>query len=384
LSKDYYQILGVNSNASEDEIKKAYRKLAIKHHQDRNPDDAEAKKRFQEIETAHEVLKDPQKRAAYDRVGHEAFQGSGGFHAGPDFSDFAQGDFSSIFEDFVSQFGGGSARQSRARDTGVRGDDIYYQMDLTLEEAFQGKSDTIRFKTMTSCQPCKGTGSKSAQKPDVCRQCRGRGQVNVQRGIFMMATECQECRGVGVIISDPCGKCRGLGRVRGDKDLKITIPKGIEDESQVRIAQKGGAGVRGGGFGDLYVQIRIRTHDLFQRIGADLYCEQPISMSLAALGGRISVPTIDGEEAEVSIPAGTQYGDKIALRARGMSQLNRSQRGVFYVKASVYTPLNLSDEQKDLMKALQESEKNYTPRVQSRLQKIKQWFKKPKPRFRSS
>lgn len=379
LSKDYYQILGVSRNASESDIKKAYRKLAVKHHPDRNANDPKAKERFQEINTAHDVLKDPQKRAAYDRVGHDAFQGSGGFHAGPDFSEFGQGDFSSVFDDLFSHFAGGTTRQGgggQPRDARVHGEDMYYQMDLTLEEAFAGKSASIRFATMVECKPCAGTGSKSKTKPSVCQQCGGRGQVNVQRGIFMMAAECPSCKGAGVSIADPCTSCRGKGCVRGQKELKVMIPAGIEDQAQVRLSGKGGAGARGGRAGDLYIQVRIKPHVLFQRKGADLYCEYPLSFALAALGGSIEVPTIDGKEEQVNIPAGTQYGDQIAVFGKGMSQLNRSQRGNLYVQARVYTPVNLNSDQKDLIKRMHESEKNHAPKAKGFFSTLKKFFKK--------
>jgi len=377
LSKDYYHILGLDRNASEGDIKKAYRKLAIKLHPDRNSNDPKAKERFQEINTAHDVLKDPQKREAYDRVGHEAFQGAGGFHAGPDFSGFSQGDFSSVFDDLFSHFSGSAGGASgRARDTRVRGEDMYDQMDLTLEEAFAGKTVLMRLAAMVECATCKGTGSKSQKKPVACKTCAGKGQVNVQRGIFVMAAECPGCKGAGGSITDPCTQCRGKGRVRGTKELTVALPAGIEDGAQVRLSGKGGAGARGGADGDLYIQVRIMPHALFQRKGVDLYCQYPISLSLAALGGSISVPIIDGKEEEVTVPEGTQYGDQILVRGKGMSQLNRSQRGNLYVQAQVYTPIHLSSQQKELMKQIQESEKNHAPKVKGFFSTLKKWFKK--------
>ena len=374
MKKDFYQILGVSRDALEGDIKKAYRKLAVKYHPDRNPDDKSATERFQEISAAHDILKDPQKRAAYDRVGHDAFQGAGGFHANPDFSGFSQGDFSSVFDDLFSQFRGDGGGSTRSYDTRIRGDDMYYQMDMTLEEAFSGKSALIRFATLMPCVSCESTGSKSKKKPEACQRCSGRGRVHVQRSIFTMESECPGCHGSGVSVADPCTRCRGGGRVRGDKELKVAIPAGIEDGSQVRLSQKGGAGARGGAAGDLYVQVRIKPHALFHRKGSDLYCQYPLSVALAALGGSVNVPTIDGQEESVSIPEGTQYGDQIVVRGKGMSQLNRSQRGNLYVQAHVYTPINLSVSQKEFMQKIQEEEKNRAPEAQGFFKKLKRWF----------
>ncbi len=379
-NQDYYSILGVEKTASQSDIKKAYLKLAKKYHPDRNSA-SDAKERFQSISTAYEVLSDLDKRAAYDRVGHDAFENGGGFQGNQGFSGFSHGDFSSVFDDIFSQFSQGAGRRStRTRDTRVRGDDMYYQVDLSLEEAFSGKKMPIRFTTLVSCESCTGTGSASKKSASVCSKCGGQGQVNVQRGMFIMASECQACRGEGVVIQDPCTRCRGQGRVRADQTVNVIIPAGIDEDAQVRLSQKGGAGARGGAAGDLYIQIRIKPHDIFQRKGRDLYCQYPVSMFTAALGGVIMVPTIDGGEEKVIIPEGTQYGDSIMVRDKGMSQLKRTQRGHLYIQARVYTPVRLTKQQKEWMEQLQQSEQS----TQNRSSKINSFFDAVKGFFKAA
>ncbi len=372
MENNLYTILGIDSRATPKEIKKAYHQKALKYHPDKNPGDKEAERIFKEINSAHEILSDPQKREAYDRMGHDAFyQKQSGGHEG--FSQgFESSDFSSIFEDLFSDFVGG---RNRAPQSSQKGGDVYYQIGISLEDAFQGISTEVQFSSWTPCGTCLESGSKSKSKPKTCAACRGRGRVHAQRGLFAIETECQQCHGMGSVVSDPCGDCKGQGRVRSQKKLNVTIPAGIHDQSQIRITQKGEAGIRGGPCGDLYVKVGIKAHDLFERKENDLYFRYPVSMSLAALGGEIDVPSIDGETLKIKIPEGTQYGQNIMIRNKGMSQLNRNQRGNFYIKAEVYTPVALTSKQKALLNDFQEEEVNKTPEAKGFFKKIKQFVK---------
>lgn len=373
MEQNFYAILGVSSTATPSEIKKAYHKKALKYHPDKNPGDKEAEKNFKEINAAHEILSDPKKREAYDRMGHAAFQQSqGGGHEG--FSQgFDSGDFSSIFEDLFSDFVGGG--RSKAPQSSPTGGDVYYQVAISLEEAFRGLSTEIQFPTYVACGTCASTGSKSKSKPKTCSSCRGRGRVHTQRGLFAVEMECRSCQGMGAVVSDPCSDCKGSGRVRSQKKLNVSIPAGIHDQSQIRISEKGESGIRGGSFGDLYVQVHIKSHDLFQRKDNHLYFRYPISMTLAALGGEIEVPVIEGETVKIKIPEGTQYGQNIVVRQKGMSQLNRSQRGDMYIQAEIYIPVQLNSKQKTLLNEFQEEEKNKTPEANGFFSKIKGFLK---------
>ena len=374
MDQNFYTILDVSSTATASEIKKAYHKKALKYHPDKNPGDKEAEKHFKEVNFAYEVLSDPKKRESYDRVGHSAFQNqqSGGGYEG--FSHgFGEGDFSSIFEDLFSDFVGGGRAQSPK--TSQKGGDLHYQIAISLEESFSGITTEIQFPTYGACSTCQETGSKSKSKPKACGACRGRGRVHVQRGLFAIETECKSCHGMGTTISDPCTDCKGEGRVRAQKNLSISIPAGIHDQSQIRVSQKGEAGKRGGTSGDLYVQVHIKPHELFERKDNDLYCHYPIAMTLAALGGEIKIPCIDGESATVKIPEGTQYDQKILLRNKGMSQLNRSQRGDLYVLAKIYIPVQLTEKQKISLQEFHEEEKNKTQEVKGFFNKIKKFVK---------
>jgi len=366
VEQNLYDVLGVSSGATPDEIKKAYRQKALKYHPDRNPGDKESEQKFKEANAAHEVLSDPKKRAAYDRMGHEAFNNP---HTGQN-EWFSEGfDFENFFSDFV---GGGRNRSPQNSHTGA---DVYYQIAITLEEAFRGISMEIQFSTYTPCQTCEETGSKSKTKPATCSACRGRGRVNAQRGFFSVEMECRQCQGGGTVVQDPCVDCKGSGRVRSHKKLNVSIPAGIQDQSQIRITQKGEAGIRGGTAGDLYVQVGVKSHSIFERKGNDLYCRYPISIQLAALGGDIQVPTIDGEPLQIEILAGTQYGQNILSRNQGMSQLNRSQRGDLYIQSQVYVPVNLTAKQKKLLSEFDEQEKNKPSEAKGFFNSIKNFFK---------
>ncbi len=373
MEQNFYTLLGVSSTATAAEIKKAYHKKALQYHPDKNPGDAEAEKKFKEVNLAHEVLSDPKKREAYDRMGHSAFQnqqGGGGYEG---FHGFGEGDFSSIFEDLFSDFVGGG--RSRSPQSSQKGGDLHYQIAVSLEESFSGISTEIQFPTYSPCSTCQETGSKSKAKPKSCGSCRGRGRVHVQRGLFAIETECKACHGMGSTISDPCSDCKGEGRTRGQKKLSISIPAGIHDQSQIRMSGKGEAGKRGGSSGDLYVQVHIKPHELFERKDNDLYCDYPVSMTLAALGGDIEIPCIDGQTVTVKIPEGTQYNQKIVVRHKGMSQLNRSQRGDLCVMAKIYIPVQLTAKQKVSLQDFHEEEKNKTHEAKGFFSKFKKFVK---------
>ncbi len=346
---DYYSVLGVGRDASKDELKKAYRKLAMNYHPDRNPGDQEAERRFKEINEAYEVLRDDQKRAAYDRFGHAAFQGGEGAGAGfgPNFG----AGFADIFEEMFGEFMGGGRR---ARPTG-RGADLRYNLEISLEDAFAGAKTTIRVSAASNCETCKGTGSAGGKAPETCGTCRGMGRVRSQSGFFTVERTCPTCGGTGQTIRDPCRACNGTGRVQTDSTLQVQIPAGVDDGTRIRLAGKGEAGVRGGPAGDLYVFVSIRPHRFFRRDGADLHFRLPLPLTKAALGGTIEVPTISGERARLTIPPGTQTGEQFRLRGKGMSILHSQNRGDMYVETFVETPRNLTEKQKKLLQEFEDA-----------------------------
>ncbi len=353
---DYYAILGVARDASADDLKKAYRKLALQHHPDRNPGDKDAEQRFRELGEAYEVLKDPQKRAAYDRFGKAAFeQGGGGFGgaAGGGFADV----FDEMFGDFFAGGRGGSSRGGASR-----GADFRYNMEITLDEAFAGKQAKFTVPTSVACEPCKGNGSAPGSAPTTCGTCNGHGRVRSQSGFFTVERTCPSCNGAGRVIKDPCRGCGGTGRVHKEKQLSVTIPPGVEDGTRIRLSGEGEAGMRGAPPGDLYIFLAVKPHRLFQRDGANIHCRVPIPMTTAALGGAIEVPSIDGSRAKISIPAGAQTGRQFRLRGKGMSVLRSEARGDMFVQATVETPVKLTKRQKELLKefaaAGQESEQS--------------------------
>jgi molecular chaperone DnaJ len=344
--RDYYDTLGVQRGASDSDLKAAYRKLAMKHHPDRNPGDKHCEHRFKEVNEAYEVLKDPDKRAAYDRFGHAAFeQGAGGPGFGADFAST----FADIFDDFFGMRG-------RARGSGrERGADLRYNMEITLFEAYQGKTAQIRVPTSVTCESCSGSGAKVGTSPTSCRTCGGIGKVRATQGFFTIERTCPSCQGRGETIETPCPSCNGAGRVTRERTLSVTIPIGVEDGTRIRLAGEGEAGLRGGPPGDLYIFLSIKPHEFFQRDGADLFCRVPIVMTTAALGGQIEVPTIDGGRTRVKIPEGTESGKQFRLKAKGMPVLRSKQQGDLYIQVEVETPKNLSRKQRDLLKSFEEA-----------------------------
>ena len=342
--RDYYEILGVQRNASAAQIKAAFRKLAMQHHPDRNPGDKAAEQRFKELNEAYEVLKDDSKRAAYDQFGHAAFEHAGTAGARPGGFDF--GSFADVFDDLFGDFMGAGGRR---RGTHSRGNDLRYNLEITLEEAFAGKQAQIRVPTTVRCEACNATGSAKGAPPGVCPSCRGAGRVRAQQGFFTIERTCPTCSGTGRVISDPCDPCGGSGRVHREKTLSVTIPSGVEDGTRIRLAGEGEAGTRGGTPGDLYIFVSVAPHRMFQRDGSNLYCRVPIPLTTAALGGQIEVPTIDGRRARLQIPEATQTGHRFRLRGKGMSELHGHARGDMFCEIVVETPVNLSKRQKELL-----------------------------------
>lgn len=349
--KDYYQILGVEKSADADELKKAYRKLAMKYHPDRNKDNPDAEAKFKEVNEAYDVLKDEQKRAAYDRYGAAAFDGSMGGGAGGHPGGFGGG-FSDIFEDMFGEFMGGGARRGNGP---ARGNDMQYTMEISLEDAYKGKETTIKIPLNETCDSCGGSGAEGSEASQKCETCGGAGRVRQQQGFFTIERTCPTCHGEGVIIKNPCKKCNGSGRMRKDKTLKVKIPAGVETGRRIRLTGEGEAGVRGGPRGDLYLLISIKPHKLFMRDGSDLRCRVPITVTRAALGGEIEVPTIEGTRATVKVPAGTQTGQNFRLKGKGMSILRAGGRGDMFIEIFVETPVNLSKKQQDLLKDLDQT-----------------------------
>ncbi len=348
--RDYYEVLGVAKSASEDEVKKAYRKLAMKYHPDRNPDDPSAEDKFKEASAAYEVLSDAQKRAAYDRMGHAAFEGGGG---GGGFGGGGGGDFQDIFSQFSDIFGrqgGGGGGQSRQR----RGADLRYVMELTLEEAVRGIKKTVTFTAPASCEACDGKGSKSPENVQTCPTCRGAGQIRMQQGFFSVNQGCPTCHGRGKVIKDPCNVCHGSGVTDRSRTLEVSIPAGVDTGQRVRITGEGEAGGAGAQNGDLYVEVVVREHNVFQRDGADLYMDVPISFADAALGKEVEVPTLDGR-ISLKVPEGTQTGRLFRVRGKGVKPVQSSMIGDLICRIMVETPVNLTARQKELLRELQAS-----------------------------
>ncbi len=367
--RDYYEVLGVDKGVSEKDLKKAYRRVAMKYHPDRNPDDKEAEDKFKEASEAYEVLSDSQKRAAYDQFGHAGVEGQGGMGGGQGF-----GNFSDIFGDvFGDIFGGGGGQ--RGRGGPARGADLRYTLDLSLEDAVKGTSVKIRVPTLVSCEPCNGSGAKPGTSPVTCTTCGGVGQVRMQQGFFSVQQTCPNCRGKGTIISDPCVDCHGQGLIEETKTLSVKVPAGVDTGDRIRLAGEGEAGADGGPSGDLYVQVAVKEHPIFQRDGKNLYCEVPISFVDAALGGELDVPTLDGR-VKLKVPAETQTGKLFRLRGKGVTPVRGGSAGDLMCRVIVETPVNLSNKQKDLLKELKQSmsgDKN-SPKQSSWFEGMKNFF----------
>jgi molecular chaperone DnaJ len=341
--QDFYETLGVSRSASADEIKRAFRKLAMQYHPDRNSGDKDAERKFKDINEAYDVLKDDQKRAAYDRFGHAAFEQGA---RGPADFGFAGG-FADIFDEMFGEFMGGGRRGQPGPS---RGSDLRYNLEITLEECFRGKQTTIRVPNLVACDQCQGSGAEPGSKPITCPTCHGRGRLRSQQGFFTVERTCAACQGAGRVIEKPCRACAGQGRVRREKTLSVNIPPGVEDGTRIRLAGEGEVGVRGAPPGDLFIFITVTSHPIFQRDGANIHCRVPISITTAALGGTIEVPSVDGSRAKVTVPAGTQSGRQFRLRGKGMSVLRSSLRGDMYVEAVVETPQNLTKRQQELLR----------------------------------
>jgi molecular chaperone DnaJ len=373
--RDFYETLGVERAANDAEIKTAFRKLAMKHHPDRNPGDKDCEHKFKELNEAYEILKDPNKRAAYDRYGHAAFeQGAGGAAAG------FGADFASTFADIFDDFFGMGGRRGRAGGR-ERGNDVRYTMEITLEEAYSGKAAQVRLPTSVTCEVCSGSGAKGGAKPKTCATCAGHGKIRQTQGFFTLERTCPACHGRGQVIDDPCPSCAGSGRMQRDRTLSVNIPSGVEDGTRIRLAGEGDAGARGGPSGDLYIFLSVGGHDFFQRDGADLHCRVPISMVAAALGGELEVPTIDGNKTKVKIPEGTQSGRRFRLQSRGMPVLRTRQVGDMYVQVMVETPQNLTKRQRELLSEFERlSSKDTQPEAAGFFGKVKEFFgNRPSP-----
>lgn len=371
--KDYYELLGASKSASQDELKKAYRKLAMKYHPDRNPGDEEAEAKFKEISEAYDILKDEQKRAAYDRYGHAAFEGGGPGAGGGGFGN--AGDFSDIFSDFFEDMMGGGRAAGRGGSVRAKGSDLRYNMPITLEEAFTGKTEQISFPTAVSCDSCNGSGSADGGEVDVCNTCNGHGKTRMQQGFFTIERTCHACGGAGQSIKNPCTTCSGQGRVRKERKLSVNIPAGVEENTRIRLSGEGEVGVRGGPSGDLYIFISIKPHNFFQRDGSDLHCEVPIRMTTAVLGGAVEIPSIDGNKAKVTIPEGAQGGQKMRLKGKGMSVLKSGRRGDLYVHLNVEIPVKLTKKQREIIEKFDEAcTDKCQPKTKNFLDKLKDLF----------
>ena len=372
--RDFYDVLGVNKSASPEELKSAYRKLAVKYHPDKNPGDKKAEDKFKEASEAYGILSDQDKKQNYDNFGHAAFENGGGRQSGG-FGGFGGADFSDIFEDFFGDFGGGG-RSRGGRNSNNRGSDLRYDLSITLEEAYQGKKQDIKFSTTEKCNNCKGNGSKPGHSPDRCTVCGGNGKVRSNQGFFTVQQTCPQCAGSGEEITNPCNDCNGQGNKQTSKKLSVTIPKGVDDGTRIRLAGKGEAGSRGGSSGDLYLFINVHSHDLFKRSDENLFFEFPISIADAALGTTIEIPTIDGGKAKIKIPDGTQSGKQFRLKGKGMPYMRGSGNGDLYVQVNTEVPVSLNKEQKELLEKFRviENEKS-NPSIKKFFQKAKSFWK---------
>ncbi|MGJ8615771.1 MAG: molecular chaperone DnaJ [Sulfitobacter sp.] len=379
--RDYYEVLGVAKGASPDEIKKGYRKKAKELHPDRNSDNPKAEAQFKEANEAYDVLKNAEKKAAYDRFGHAAFEGGmggGGGRPGGGFGGGGQGDFSSafsdVFDDLFGDFMGGQRGGQGGGRRAARGADLRYNLRISLEDAFAGLQKSINVPTSVQCDSCDGSGAEGGAEPTTCPTCSGMGKVRAQQGFFTVERTCPTCSGMGQIVKNPCKSCRGAGRVEKDRSLSVNIPAGVETGTRIRLAGEGEAGMRGGPSGDLYIFIEVSDHELFERDGPNLFCRVPVSMSTAALGGNIEVPTIDGGRGRVQIPAGSQSGRQMRLRGKGMPPLRGGGTGDMIIELAVETPVNLTAKQKELLKEFEGEAQNNNPESSSFFSSVKTFW----------
>lgn len=373
--RDYYDVLGAPKGASADELKKAYRKKAKELHPDRNSDNPNAEAQFKEVNEAYDVLKDANKKAAYDRYGHAAFEGGmgggrsgGGYGGGGDFSSA----FSDVFDDLFGDFMGGGRGGGRQRST--RGADLRYNMRISLEDAFTGAQKTINVPTSVQCNSCSGTGAEGGSEPATCPTCSGMGKVRATQGFFTVERTCPTCSGAGQIIKNPCKSCSGQGRTEKDRALSVNIPAGVETGTRIRLSGEGESGLRGGTSGDLYIFIEVAPHEIFQREGNNLFCRVPVSMAAAALGGDIEVPTIDGGRSRVKVPAGSQSGRQMRLRAKGMPAVRSNQVGDMFIELAVETPVNLTIRQKELLREFEDLSEDNNPESSSFFSSVKSFW----------
>ena len=374
--RDFYEVLGVGKGADKDEVKKAYRKKAKELHPDRNAGNPNAEEQFKEVNEAHDILKDAEKKAAYDRFGHAAFEGGmgggqrGGFGGG-------QGDFSSafsdVFDDLFGDFMGGGQRGG-GRQRASRGSDLRYNLRVSLEEAYAGTQKSIDVPTSVSCEECNGTGAESGAEPQTCPTCSGMGKVRAQQGFFTVERTCPTCSGMGQIIKNPCKSCGGAGRTEKDRSLSVNIPGGVDTGTKIRLAGEGEAGLRGGPTGDLYIFVEVAEHALFQRDGIHLFCQVPVSVASAALGGDIEVPTIDGGRSRVKIPAGSQSGRRMRLRSKGMPALRGGGSGDMMIELAVETPVNLTARQKEILREFDDLAEDNNPNSSTFFSKVKSFW----------
>ena len=373
--RDYYEVLGTSKGASAEEIKKAYRKKAKELHPDRNADNPDAESQFKEVNEAYDVLKDGDKKAAYDRFGHAAFEGGMGGGPRPGGHPGQGGDFASAFSDvFDDLFGDFMGAQRGGGRRATRGSDLRYNLRVTLEEAYNGIQKTINVPTSVACGACNGTGAESGAEPTTCPTCSGLGKVRAQQGFFTVERTCPTCHGVGQMIKNPCKTCHGQGRIEKDRALSVNIPAGVETGTRIRLAGEGEAGMRGGPSGDLYIFIDVAPHPIFEREGVNLHCRVPVSMTAAAMGGDIEVPTIDGGRSRVKIPAGSQSGRQMRLRSKGMPALRGSASGDMYIELAVETPVNLTSRQKELLREFEELSAENNPESSNFFSKVKNFW----------
>ena len=371
--RDYYEVLGVKKSSSKDEIKKAYRKLALKYHPDKNKGDKGAEEKFKEGSEAYHVLSDDKRRENYDQFGHAAFQGGG--QEGFGNFDFSSS-FSDIFEDVFGDFGFGGSGQSRRGRRNNRGNDLRYDITIDLNDAFNGKEEKINYTTYKKCKTCSGSGAKPGSKPSACNYCGGQGKVRSSQGFFTIQQTCPQCSGEGEKISNPCNNCSGAGKTQSNESVSVKIPKGVDDGTRIRIAGKGEAGTKGGSYGDLYLFISVKPHEIFKRSEENLFYELPITFTDAALGANVEVPSIDGGKTKIKIPSGTQSGKQLRLRGKGMPVLKRNLFGDLYIRVITEIPTSLTKRQKELLAEFKNLEDNKSnPLIKSFFDKAKKFWK---------